>query len=623
MLVENRKELRVWKSTDKGTSWESGQSIPKLDDSYVLARDAKLHLQNNYVVLSQGGVFQDEAFYLSEDQGSTFTKVPIEPIQFQSPVSIDIYEAHSEKGLAKIAIPHGQNRRGKGRVVLFDTQQTKLIEAPAELDSTILFDFDAEGTLLLAGHRENGKAQFWTLKTGGLEWKWSEPRDLPAADRYIEHGSRIILIQSDPTAGRLGLSIWDPTEWIVGSSQIEMSKLDEEAQTYWKDFNRSGNEKSRQLRVGIFPFGTDLNDVAHVAKINETSIFVKVGMVLTVLWQEQPTGNVTVHPLPLRSFVVGQSILVPTKSGYELRYYDENTGKLNRGPELPSSTFGEYIAHVVRRNDGWLVLSFSNQSGEKEIVVSEKGDTEETWSKRHPPEGIITGRPDGVHLPRWMSHLFEDGTIIMACTFASSASSNSQLLRSLPHKPTVGRDSGYSEVWNYLRLEVPRSVAYWRGYGQLLDNLGFYIALGEDLTDLRTTLSEIASSVEESEALPAYRTNSVPWDLITSSLITSFLPRFVILGLVFFVAKIFVNLYRYFLRLAAYYEARADGIALLTLDNSPINGRLPRNLNELFAALSPDTVDLGTPPNAPMGEILEAATRVAKASAELVANKRG
>ena len=81
-------------------------------------------------------------------------------------------------------------------------------------------------------------------------------------------------------------------------------------------------------------------------------------------------------------------------------------------------------------------------------------------------------------------------------------------------------------------------------------------------------------------------------------------------------ARILIHLYRYFLRLAAYYEARADGIALATQDGKKIYDKLPEKLPELFDALSPDGVDLGKP-NSPVNDITESAIKIAKASAEL------
>ncbi len=49
-----------------------------------------------------------------------------------------------------------------------------------------------------------------------------------------------------------------------------------------------------------------------------------------------------------------------------------------------------------------------------------------------------------------------------------------------------------------------------------------------------------------------------------------------------------------------------------------LNSRLPESLTNLFVSLSPDAVELGTPPKPPVSEVTEAASKLAQAAASMV-----
>ena len=88
---------------------------------------------------------------------------------------------------------------------------------------------------------------------------------------------------------------------------------------------------------------------------------------------------------------------------------------------------------------------------------------------------------------------------------------------------------------------------------------------------------------------------SVPFIIQTN--ITRFGPMLIIL----FFVSILINLYRYDMRLAAYYDARADALRLCGSD-------LDIDVfTELTSSLSPDLHDIGKPPKLPTDYLIDVA----------------
>ena len=67
--------------------------------------------------------------------------------------------------------------------------------------------------------------------------------------------------------------------------------------------------------------------------------------------------------------------------------------------------------------------------------------------------------------------------------------------------------------------------------------------------------------------------------------------------LLIFGAQILIGFYRYNLKLAAFYDARADAIELLS-------GETLENLPSIVAILSADQIEMGKPPKTPMEEVV-------------------
>ncbi|MDO6477252.1 hypothetical protein Q4520_17665 [Alteromonas sp. 1_MG-2023] len=75
--------------------------------------------------------------------------------------------------------------------------------------------------------------------------------------------------------------------------------------------------------------------------------------------------------------------------------------------------------------------------------------------------------------------------------------------------------------------------------------------------------------------------------------------------LLIFGVQIFIGFYRYNLKLAALYDARADVLELL--DESSLS-----NIQSVVEALSPDNIEIGKSPAAPINDVAKLIDIVAK-----------
>jgi hypothetical protein len=84
------------------------------------------------------------------------------------------------------------------------------------------------------------------------------------------------------------------------------------------------------------------------------------------------------------------------------------------------------------------------------------------------------------------------------------------------------------------------------------------------------------------------------WTFTISSLST----RIGSVLILIFLVQILVNLYRYNIRLAAYYDARADALQL-------VGSKDEKTLNEYVKVLSPETFDFGKQPRSPADNVMD------------------
>ena len=92
-------------------------------------------------------------------------------------------------------------------------------------------------------------------------------------------------------------------------------------------------------------------------------------------------------------------------------------------------------------------------------------------------------------------------------------------------------------------------------------------------------------------------------------LISTAITRIGAVLLLIFGAQVLINFYRYNLRLAAFYDSRADALELLA------DGNIKR-LALLVSAFSADQIELGGAPKTPTQEVVDAAGAIASVSSK-------
>jgi hypothetical protein len=96
--------------------------------------------------------------------------------------------------------------------------------------------------------------------------------------------------------------------------------------------------------------------------------------------------------------------------------------------------------------------------------------------------------------------------------------------------------------------------------------------------------------------------------LRTTVVLTSFATRITVSLLILFLVQILVSLYRYTSRLALYFDARADALAIAGSE---------LNYLETVKILSPDAIDFGKHPKVPTEHVTDIAKAIIAAAKEL------
>jgi cbb3-type cytochrome oxidase subunit 3 len=91
------------------------------------------------------------------------------------------------------------------------------------------------------------------------------------------------------------------------------------------------------------------------------------------------------------------------------------------------------------------------------------------------------------------------------------------------------------------------------------------------------------------------------------------LNRIGVMAFLLFFVTILVSLYRYSMRMAAFYDSRADSLMLLLAWGDSAPGKI-QDLDGAVKAISPDTYDFGKPPKNPVDQSIELAAKILDAT---------
>ena len=94
--------------------------------------------------------------------------------------------------------------------------------------------------------------------------------------------------------------------------------------------------------------------------------------------------------------------------------------------------------------------------------------------------------------------------------------------------------------------------------------------------------------------------------------ISSLAARLAVIALLIYLVNILVNLYRYNMRLAAFYQARRDAIEMALAAGADVTGMVQGSLADLARANTPEEVTFGPRPALPTDALLKAVPELAK-----------
>jgi len=110
-------------------------------------------------------------------------------------------------------------------------------------------------------------------------------------------------------------------------------------------------------------------------------------------------------------------------------------------------------------------------------------------------------------------------------------------------------------------------------------------------------------SAKEEKLLKGYQSSGkLNGALEDKEFLSTFTIRFGVTIIILFFVQVLVNLYRYNIRLSAYYDGKADALLLSDKEMS--------NFETIARTLSPDDLHFGNPPNTPLDKIIDMASKM-------------
>ena len=590
-LVNSNRNYTVWKSEDRGNSWQRGEEIENLGlfPRLVIKEDR---------LFVEGRDFIENNLYFSNNMGVNWSKIAIpEP-------DLDCSSKRIFRDISKNWYVFGLacSEQSDGKFLLISTEEKKTVELklPEEniaVETIKILSDDNNNKLVIVGSNNDEQMMHWESDLASQE-NWSEPIELPEAKQYVPLENRILALNTKEDLRQVEIFVWDITTANLTTNQtITYSETDN---LKWENFNRivEGDRWSRDFLFSSFDVDIGNNNLILKLRDRENKERKHIWPALLVNFLNDSVDLID----PNISIIDRNFLLTQTDSVKNIEQLALQTEPATDQISLPNFDFlSNPIIKVIREDNNWHLVSDTQGAGEKSLAIWQPSQNNDSWHRRHPPEDLNIGRITGT----WKIASPDEKTLILA---VEESGTGIRILRTTPYKPPEKFDDS-SKLLDYLQKEAPRTVEHWDSYDSFVINLGLLIAREKEIIDIKETMNRLESAGTQVESAGKQGT----WELLIASFF-----RLLILGLIFFVVQIFINLYRYFLRLAAYYEARADGISLIVANDNALNSRLPENLTNLFVSLSPDTVELGNPPNSPVNEVAESAAKLAQAAASMV-----
>lgn len=265
----------------------------------------------------------------------------------------------------------------------------------------------------------------------------------------------------------------------------------------------------------------------------------------------------------------------------------------------------------VRHNDGFFDRAklFARADGRMAIVIA--GDAGEVDLSR----ADITERP-------LSSYIFNEADLLDILPVPEDPSDMLSLIGwtpgnatrlSIDPRPSSGQDQTAESAGLTVNADYMRT-----GLGSLTDAFEndwlFSQEIGNEISSLSFLISEWETNwtARETAALTLSRLRQAEDASDIWRNVSSISARLAVIALLVYLVNILVNLYRYNMRLAAFYQARADAIDMVLASGADLGSDGPAVLADLAKANTPEEVTFGNRPVPPTDTLINAMAEMAK-----------
>ncbi len=589
--------MQVWRSEDGGARWSKGGflsgfrdgSLGEFDGTIVFSGRVEDGINDQTVVLDSLG---HEAVRISED------------------FEVTCEGGSGSRVSSNLVSPGTFILRNCNDATVTNLRWIDLVSASHTILPDVAQDKINSNNALVAGFSD-GTVKILTLKNGNLrrltftpgETSWVETDLMAAQGRLVAHDEMAILFTYSPADQSLKLTTFDNALEVQESLTVDfdgqsaaMRELVNEASQPQEGFF----SRQRQWSSAELPDGSVLFWLKSDGRLFDRALHVGTA-------EGEPFARL-VSDVPLAP----GAALVAFESGTLLDWEDFGQSAVMNVP-LPPWDGWPHVALVSQTEKGWIIVQSTDLAAEKSVRVW-RWSPDVGWRSVYLPARFEIK-------PIWGGW---NAALVGNRLFLAAEELQSDHLRIFVSETTdlsVEMFEERADLMQFLETASSSQTRTWTERETLLDKLRREADLSATANNLVAALAPITSRLEarrsEGETPAALLTS------FSSEFLFIALARLLILALIFFAVRILTNLYRYFLRLSAYYDARADGLALARAPGEGVKERMPDNVADIFSALSPDLVDLGTSPKGPTTEVVEAATKLAEAAARTVAGKSG
>ncbi|MDJ0901053.1 MAG: hypothetical protein QNJ55_19805 [Xenococcus sp. MO_188.B8] len=529
-LVNNNRNYFVWKSENGGNSWQAGEEIENLGPfARLIIKEDRLFVEGRF--------FDENNLFFSDNMGINWSKIVIPEPELDCG-SRQIFQDISKDWYLFGLMCSDRSDSIDSKFLLISTEEKKTIELKLPEENitvkTIKILSD-NNKLVIVGSNNEQKMMHWERDLVSPEGQWSESIELPKAEQYVPLENRILAINTQKGLREAEIFVWDITKANLTNRRIIF--YSEADSSKWENFNRIVGDDQSSRNFFFSTFDVDIGNNNLILKLRDRE--------REYIWPAFliDLSNNNIDLIDPKTSIIDQNfLLAQTDSGQNIKQIDIQTQSEINKTNLPNFDFlSNKIIKVIKDNNNWLLVNNTSGAGEKSLAIWQRSKDIDSWYRRHPPEELNVGRIIG----NWKITSPDENTLILAI---EELGTGVKILRTIPYEPPPKFDDS-SQLLDYLQKEAPRTVEHWESYDSFVINLGLLAQTEKRIIEIKDTMDQLGfndNGKTQNSGNELGQTQGI-WELLIASFV-----RLLILGLIFFVVQIFINLYRYFLRLAAY-----------------------------------------------------------------------